>query len=110
MTIDLNEKENPLINDILIFSIFILDKDKCSSVKIYKHKFYELFLDHFPIQYQRNDSITLQYDFFCKIVLSLNICSVKGIHKKNNKQIRLVRKKVNEYPLKFLKNVYRQKA
>lgn len=88
-------KTDPVTDRIIALSKTIISQSKSSYIKIGRFKLYADFLKKYPIQYQRDDKITLDYRTFCERTANSGICSSWKLHRKRTKTFKLSRRKVN---------------
>ena len=89
-------KIDQLCKNILLFSNKYIDENKSSYRKVNRRKFYEIFIKSYPLQYQRNDDVYLQFGVFYKKVKEIEICSNWKLNKNKNKIFKLSKRKIKD--------------
>jgi hypothetical protein len=96
MTRNSIQEHDPIIADILFTLKTLIGDNVNGTTKIYKHSLYDMFFQHFPIQYQRNDKPTIDFNSFCEIVKNLGIISNHKMNYKRNKIFKIINNRVIE--------------
>lgn len=92
---EIKKKIDQLSKNILMFSNkYISEETECFYKKVNRRKYFDEFISNYPLQYQRNDEVYLEFGIFCKKLKEINICSIWKINRKKTKYFKLSKNKI----------------
>lgn len=94
---ELEEKEGQLMDNLIKMLTKQLNISTTPYYKIKRHSLFTKILEEYPLLYQRDDKIILTFTEFSQAVLNSNFCSTWKLHRKNNKQFKLKKYRIQQY-------------
>lgn len=83
-----------LNNDIVNLVKKLFDETSSNSLYVHKNKFFLLFLNEYPLQYQHKDKPKITVDILANLIKKMDICSKFRFKKHSITRYKFIRNKV----------------